>query len=100
MTPDRPAGPLLTIKRRIPPRRPGTVGRAHLEARLRAADTPLTVVVAPAGWGKTNLLSSWANDPGAQTRVAWVSLDEGDDEAIRFWTYALLSLMPPDPSLN
>ena len=100
MTPDRPAGPLLTIKRRIPPRRPGTVGRAHLEARLRAADTPLTVVVAPAGWGKTNLLSSWANDPGAQTRVAWVSLDEGDDEAIRFWTYALLSIHDADDGIG
>jgi LuxR family maltose regulon positive regulatory protein len=100
MTPDRPAGPLLTIKRRIPPRRPGAVRRAHLEARLRAADTPLTVVVAPAGWGKTNLLSSWASDPGPQTRVAWVSLDESDDEAVRFWTYALLSLHDADDAIG
>jgi LuxR family maltose regulon positive regulatory protein len=92
MTPDRPLGPLLTIKRRIPPIRPGAVRRTHLEERLRRADTPLTVVVAPAGWGKTNLVSSWASDPGPGVRVGWVSLDEGDDEVIRFWTYVLLAL--------
>ncbi len=92
MNPDRSAGPFLTIKQRIPPVRPGAVRRVHLEDRLRAAGTPLTVVVAPAGWGKTSLLSSWASNPGEQVRVGWLSLDEGDDESIRFWTYVLLAL--------
>ncbi|WP_395729403.1 LuxR C-terminal-related transcriptional regulator [Nakamurella sp.] len=100
MSSDRPVGALLTIKRRIPPARPGAVRRAHLEHRLRAAGTPLTVVVAPAGWGKTSLLSSWAADPGAPTRVAWVSLDEGDDESTRFWTYVLLALRETDDEIG
>lgn len=100
MTPDRSIGPLLTIKRRIPPARPGAVRRAHLELRLRAGATPLTVVVAPAGWGKTSLLSSWATDPGPQVRVAWVSLDEGDDESIRFWTYVLQALHDADDEIG
>lgn len=100
MTPDRPVGPLLTIKRRIPPTRRGAVRRPDLEARLRSAGTPLTVVVAPAGWGKTSLLSAWAADPGPQLRVAWVSLDEGDDESVRFWTYVLLALRDADDGIG
>jgi LuxR family maltose regulon positive regulatory protein len=63
-----------------------------LERRLRAAETGLIVVVAPAGWGKTSLLSSWAANPGEQTRVAWVSLDENDDEPTRFWSYLVTAL--------
>jgi len=91
---------LLTVKRRIPPVRPGALRRADLEQRLRAAGTRLTVVAAPAGWGKTNLLSSWASDPGEQVRVAWVSLDESDDESIRFWTYVLLALRAADDEIG
>jgi ATP/maltotriose-dependent transcriptional regulator MalT len=52
----------------------------------------LTVVTAPAGWGKTTLLSQWAHDPGDPRPVAWVSLDESDDESVRFWTYVLMAL--------
>lgn len=100
MSSDRPVGALLTIKRRIPPARPGTVRRTDLEQRLRTPGTPLTVVVAPAGWGKTSLLASWASDPGAPTRVAWVCLDEGDDESTRFWTYVLLALHETDDEIG
>jgi LuxR family maltose regulon positive regulatory protein len=84
--------PLLTVKQLIPPVRPGAVPRPALEQRLRAADTRLTIVVAPAGWGKTSLLSSWASNPGERVRVAWVSLDDSDDEPTRFWTYVLTAL--------
>jgi LuxR family maltose regulon positive regulatory protein len=59
---------------------------------LSNTSTRLTVVVAPAGWGKTTLLSAWAHDPAEHRRVAWVSLDETDDEPIRFWTYVLTAL--------
>jgi LuxR family transcriptional regulator, maltose regulon positive regulatory protein len=72
-----------------------------------AAGGPLTVVVAPAGWGKTTLLSSWVRDiePGP---VAWMTVERGDD-ADRFWRYLHASLgatvltaaenqqMPPGP---
>ncbi len=92
MTIDRPVRPLLTVKQLIPPVRPGAVRRARLERRLRDADTGLTIVVAPAGWGKTSLLSSWASNPGERVRVAWVSLDESDDEPTRFWSYVLTAL--------
>ena len=87
-----PVRPLLTVKQLIPPVRPGAVPRTGLEHRLRDADTGLTMVVAPAGWGKTSLLSSWASNPGEGVRVAWVSLDESDDEPTRFWSYVLTAL--------
>ena len=66
--------------------------RERLERRLRLAETRLTVVVAPAGWGKTSLLSGWAANTDEQRSIAWVSLDEGDDEPARFWSYVLTAL--------
>jgi len=87
-----PGRPLLTVKQRIPPARQGAVQRDRLERQLRTAKTGVTIVVAPAGWGKTSLLSSWAANPGEDVRVAWVSLDESDDEPTRFWTYVLTAL--------
>ncbi len=92
MTSERPVRPLLTVKRVIPPVRAGAVPRQRLERQLRSAETRLTVVVAPAGWGKTSLLSGWAADAGEKRRIAWVSLDEGDDEPVRFWSYVLTAL--------
>jgi LuxR family maltose regulon positive regulatory protein len=53
----------------------------------------LTTVVAPAGWGKSTLLALWARgQQAAKQRVAWVSLDDADDEPVRFWTYTLSAL--------
>ncbi len=85
--------PLMAAKYAIPPSRPGGVTRSRLhEQLLRNGETRLTTVVAPAGWGKTTLLSHWAHDPAEHRRVAWVSLDSSDDEPTRFWTYALAAL--------
>ena len=84
--------PLLTAKQVVPPVRAGAVPRERLAEQLREAETRLTVVVAPAGWGKTSLLSAWAAEPGDRRRVAWVSLDESDDEPIRFFSYVLTAL--------
>lgn len=92
MTSDRPARPLLTVKQVVPPARAGAIPRERLQQQLRLAGTRLTVVVAPAGWGKTSLLSGWAADPGEKRRIAWVSLDESDDEPVRFWRYVLTAL--------
>ncbi|MFJ8061356.1 hypothetical protein [Streptomyces sp. NPDC096142] len=80
------------MKQVIPPARPGAVPRERLRQQLRVAGTRLTVVVAPAGWGKTSLLSGWASDPEEKRRIAWVSLDESDDEPVRFWSYVLTAL--------
>jgi LuxR family maltose regulon positive regulatory protein len=80
------------VKQVIPPVRAGAIPRERLERQLRQADTRLTLVVAPAGWGKTSLLSGWAADAGEKRRIAWVSLDESDDEPVRFWSYVLTAL--------
>jgi LuxR family maltose regulon positive regulatory protein len=67
-----------------------TVERTRLHDLLRQGCTlPLTLVVAPAGWGKSTLVADWLR----QDRVAagWVSLDDGDDDPKRFWRYLLLA---------
>ncbi|MGW6197994.1 LuxR C-terminal-related transcriptional regulator [Kribbella sp. NPDC055110] len=83
--------PLLSVKQTVPPARAGAVARSRLEKSLDSP-TKLTLVVAPAGWGKTSLLSRWASGEAHDTRIAWVSLDESDDEPVRFWSYALTAL--------
>ena len=59
---------------------------------------PLTLVSAPAGFGKTTLLSAWvqAHPPG-NPLVAWVSLDEADNDPVRFWSYVLTALERVQP---
>jgi LuxR family transcriptional regulator, maltose regulon positive regulatory protein len=66
-------------KTRVPALPAGSVSRTALVNRLRAAGAfPLVLVVAPAGYGKTTLLSQWAARDARP--FAWVSVDEGDDE--------------------
>ena len=57
-------------------------------------------MVAPAGWGKTTLLAEWVQDPVEPRPVAWVSLDEADDEPGRFWTYVLTALQATVPAVG
>jgi LuxR family maltose regulon positive regulatory protein len=91
--PEGRTAPLIAAKQVVPPVRPGAVRRARLHAPLLAnAWSRLSVVVAPAGWGKTTLLSQWAHDPAETRCVVWVSLDEADDDPVRFWTYVLSAL--------
>ena len=78
---------LLTTKLYIPPFRADLVARPHLVERLNAGlghngrfAGRLTLVSAPAGFGKTTLLSEWVTGLGRP--VAWLSLDEGDNEAV------------------
>ena len=60
--------------------RPASVKKAELIALLSASTTPVAVVVAPAGYGKTTLLGRWAEDDARP--FAWVSLDERDDDVL------------------
>ncbi len=61
---------------------------------------PLTLVSAPAGFGKTTLLSTWIQLlPSERPRIAWVSLDEGDNEQVLFWMYVLTALDSQQPGL-
>jgi ATP/maltotriose-dependent transcriptional regulator MalT len=77
------------------------VSRERLFRRLDENDTrKLSVVVAPAGWGKTTLLAEWARRTGDRQPVAWLTLDETDDEPQRFWTYVVTALLRTTPGLG
>jgi LuxR family maltose regulon positive regulatory protein len=82
---------LLATKLHLPRRRPGLLARARLLERLdRAMAQELTLVCAPAGFGKTSLLADWARH--TRRTVAWLSLDAGDDDPVRFWRYVAAAL--------
>jgi LuxR family maltose regulon positive regulatory protein len=83
--------PLLQTKLHIPPVRPELVSRLRLIERLEAGlDRRLTLVSAPAGFGKTTLLSECA--ARCRSSVAWLSLDERDNSPTRFWIYVITAL--------
>jgi LuxR family maltose regulon positive regulatory protein len=82
--------PLLETKLYAPPIRPELVSRPHLIERLEEGlrrGCKLTLLSAPAGYGKTTLLSAWAAHAESRMPVAWLSLDEGDNDPARFWAY-------------
>ena len=94
-------GPILTTKLYIPPPRPRLVPRPRLIERLDEGlrlGRKLTLVSAPAGFGKTTLLSEWVCS--VERRVAWVSLDEGDNDPVQFLTYLIAALQTIDPGLG
>lgn len=83
--------PILTTKLYTPPARPNVVLRSRLFERLDAGlSRKLTLISAPAGFGKTTLVSNWVAGCGRPT--AWVSLDEADNDATRFLTYLVAAL--------
>ena len=82
---------LLASKLRCPPTRAEAVGRGTLLERLAQADScPVVSMVAPAGYGKTTLLSQWAERSG--TAVAWVSVDDRDNDPKTLLTYIARAL--------
>ena len=97
---------LLQTKLYIPPIRRELVPRPRLIERLNAGlNGCLTLVSAPAGFGKTTLVSEWLNHlqsdvvhEGQPTpRVAWLSLDEGDNDPTRFLAYLVAALRTLEP---
>ncbi len=96
-----PQASLLLPKLR-PPRLPSFfVSRQRLLARLEEGrQGKLTLVLAPAGSGKTTLVRQWIETPGQDTQAAWLSLDPEDDDPIRFWHYVLTAcgLFEGEPS--
>lgn len=85
---------LLNTKLYMPPARPDLVPRPRLTMRLCAAlSRPLTVISAPAGFGKTTLLGEWrATAHGREYPVSWLSLEPDDSDPHRFWTYVAAAL--------
>jgi LuxR family maltose regulon positive regulatory protein len=96
---------LLSTKLHIPAPRPALVPRRRLIERLEEGlDSRLTLISAPAGFGKTTLISKWVdhlqfNPESANQityRIAWLSLDEGDNDPARFLAYFITALNRSD----
>jgi LuxR family maltose regulon positive regulatory protein len=82
----------------VPERRSGLVERPELIGELEAGRTRrLTVVSTPTGFGKTSILTEWG--AASPARFAWVSLDEGDGDASRFWSYVVAAVEGAAPEL-
>jgi len=85
--------PILATKLYLPPPRPKIVLRPRLIERLNeglSASRKLTLISAPAGFGKTTLVSEWI--AGCKQPVAWLSLDEGDNAPTSFLAYLVAAL--------
>jgi LuxR family maltose regulon positive regulatory protein len=90
---------LLITKLYIPPPRLNAVNRPRLLAPLHAGlHGKLTLVSAPAGFGKTTLVSTWAADSGRP--VAWLSLDAGDNDPARFLIYLTAAVQSAAPGIG
>jgi LuxR family maltose regulon positive regulatory protein len=93
--------PLLTTKLSIPPPRPHerVVSRPRLHRRLEEGlSCPLTLISAPAGFGKTTLVSEWLSETGR--RSAWLSLEDDDNDPTRFLTYLVAALAALKPGIG
>ncbi|MBL7999869.1 MAG: hypothetical protein JNL32_14680, partial [Candidatus Kapabacteria bacterium] len=91
--------PLIKTKFFVPPLRPEIVVRTRLvEALLEAEKVTLTLVCAPAGFGKSTAVSEWVHQ--SHVRVAWLSLDKSDNDFVRFIRYATASLQTQIPGLG
>ncbi len=95
-------GPLLQTKLFVPRLRRTLVARPRLNERLsRTAESRLTLISAPAGFGKTTLLAEWLATAAARGRsVAWLSLDENDSRPAVFWTYLTTALQTVVPGVG
>ncbi|MGK7909565.1 MAG: LuxR C-terminal-related transcriptional regulator [Synechococcus sp.] len=90
--------PLLETKLFLPKWSADLVSRSRLIDRIHPK-RKLTLVSAPAGFGKTTLLAEWVAAVPTR-RVAWVSLDRSDNESAVFWTYLIAALHKIQPSLG
>ncbi len=102
--------PILTTKLYSPPPRPEFVARLHLIERLNLGlHRKLSLISAPAGFGKTTLISSWLRglekeeSPTANLqspKFAWLSLDEADNDSSRFLSYLIAALQMIAPNIG
>ena len=95
--------PILATKLYVPPPRANLVLRPRLVERLNEglSQCELTLIAAPAGFGKSTLLSAWIDQRARQDpklRVAWLSLDEGDNDPSQFLLYLAAALHSAEPS--
>src|SRR6202453_2759233 len=93
-------------KLRVPPLGSAVLNRPRVTALIeRAAAHPVTMITAPAGAGKTLACAIWAQSAARSSRVAWLTVDEGDRDPSRFWANVAAALAdgsaapPPEPAL-
>jgi LuxR family maltose regulon positive regulatory protein len=92
--------PLLATKLHAPPLRSDAVSRPRLGQRLaQAANRRLTLISAPAGYGKTTLVVAWLHQLPAG-HCGWLSLDENDNDPVRFWVYVIATLRTAAPAIG
>ncbi len=91
--------PILATKLYIPRLRPNVVLRPRLLERLNEGlHRKLTLIAAPAGFGKTTLVSAWV--AGCDRQVAWLSLDKGESDPALFLTYLVAALQTIAPNIG
>lgn len=101
--------PLLTTKLYIPPKRPELVHRPRLISQLnKGLYRKLTLVSAPAGYGKSTLITDWVDNLQIESKdqtphelnIAWLSIDSADNDLARFLSYLITALQTHQPSLG
>ena len=91
--------PLLATKLFVPHPRPDQVNRSHLIDQLNeGVSRKLTLISAPAGFGKTTLLSEWIAQ-GSQS-VAWISLDKSENDPVQFIHYLIAAVQNSYPKIG
>lgn len=89
------------MKLKVPPRRANLVSRSRLFDMLeRGVAHPLTLISAPAGFGKTTLIADWIHCRRGERQIAWVSLDADDDDVSRFVSCVSAALEVVVPSVG
>ena len=92
---------LLATKLHVPAIGAQLVHRAALLDALSAGRRrKLTLLSAPAGWGKTTLLAQWALGAGEDQRFGWLSLDPSDNDPVWFWMYVVAALQKISPGVG
>jgi LuxR family maltose regulon positive regulatory protein len=100
--PGRPDAPTLLLTKLHPPVVPAqVVARERLFERLRdGRGRRLTLVACPAGFGKTTLLAAWREADAQRRPLAWVTLDEGDNDVVVLWSHVIEALGRACPGLD
>jgi LuxR family transcriptional regulator, maltose regulon positive regulatory protein len=94
---------LLMTKLATPAAQPWLISRSRLLARLAEARSRLTLLSAPAGFGKSALLNDWLHTSHQSSHASttmWLILDEADNDPLRFWTYLGTALQHIDPQVG
>ena len=92
---------LIATKLRPPAVRDQVVPRERLLEALRTGSgLGLSLVACPAGYGKTTLLAAWREAEAARKPVAWLTLDEGDNDPVVLWSYVMEALRRACPEIS